>query len=544
VPRRGLGWLPRSLTIVLRDVGGLLLIIGALMLVPALVAVLYREPYAGGSLVASAAITAGLGFLLHRGFYDAPEPKLRHAMVTAGAGWLAVALCGSLPYYLAAHWTPPSVIASYVPAGADYVSSLHFFRDPLNAFFEAMSGYTTTGLTMTVHEPSLAHSLLFYRSFTQWIGGAGVVVLALAILRQGGGAGGYSLYQAEARERRVRPSIITTARSIARAYVALTLLVAAYLATTMFVVLPDYGVGATLFEAVNHAMTGQATGGFSVLDDSIAGYGSYLLEVAHIPPMILGAIALPLYYVAFSERDPQAFTGDPQVRTMFTLMVVGVPTIVFLLTQVTFPLPSFEAGWMATAAGFVNSTAFREGLFQWVSGLSGTGWQTSAIGAWAAPPILWLVLFGMNIQGSAGSTTGGIKLLRAYLVGKGLRQEIYRAFLPRNAIQSINIGDRVLDDEQAAEEFRRAGLLVLAYLIVLALGIIVYLGVVPTTPLDDAIFEVASAQGTVGLSAGLTGPAMNTTIKSMFVFLMWLGRLEIFPVLAFLRAAMLGMKFR
>jgi trk system potassium uptake protein TrkH len=410
--------------------------------------------------------------------------------------------------------------------------------------FEAMSGFTTTGLTMTVHEPSLSHALLFYRSFTQWIDGAGIVVLTLAILRQGGAAGDYSLYRSEARQQRVRPSVVTTARSIARVYLAITLLVAAYLASSLFLLEPDYGVANTIFDAVNHAMTGQATGGFSVLDDSIAGYGSYALELVHVPPMILGAIALPLYYRAFSERDLDAFTRDPQVRTLFTLLVFGTPSLVYMLSQGTFPLFSSPGLDLGSWTALLTESAVRDGVFQWVSGLTGTGWQTSGIGAWAAGPVVLLVLFGMNIQGSAGSTTGGVKLIRAYLLAKAFAWEIRRVFLPENAVHTIRVGERTLDARDAAQEFREAALLVVAYLMFLASGTVFYLWLEPGHALSDVFFEVASAQGTVGLSSGLTGPTMNTGAKSSFVFLMWLGRLEIFPVLAFLRALSFGMDFR
>lgn len=544
MPRAAHEQVPRSLGIVLRDVGGLLFLIGALMVIPALVAAVYGELYSGLSFLASSGITVASGYLLYRGFQGAGEPKLRHAMVTAGAGWLSVALFGALPYLLAAWWTPSQIVASHVPASADYVSSLYYFRDPLNAVFEAMSGYTTTGLTMTVHEPSLSHSLLLYRSLTQWIGGAGVVVLALAVLRQGGGAGSYSLYKSEARQQRVRPSIVATARSIAVVYAALTALVAAYLASALFVLQPDYGLANTIFDAVNHAMTGQATGGFSVLDDSIAGYGSYALELVHMLPMILGAIALPLYYLAFNDRDPRVFTQDPQVRTMFVLIVLGGPALVYLLSQVTFPFP--EVAWTSLAGlrEIARSPAVREGAFQWISGLTGTGWQTTDIGIWSAAPIMLLVLFGMNIQGSAGSTTGGIKLIRGYLLAKALRWKIHGAFLPENAIQTVRTTKRTLDADEAGKEFGEAGLLAIAYGLFFALGTLLYLGVEPGLALKDVAFEVASAQGTVGLSAGLTGPAMNTTAKTSFVFLMWLGRLEIFPVLALIRAVSFGMKFR
>lgn len=516
------------------------------MLVPTVVAVLYREWYSALALFTGAGITALAGGVAYWAFRDAPDPKRRHAMVIAGGGWLSVALFGAIPYFIAAHITPESVIASHLPAGAGYSSSLLFFRDPLNALFESMSGFTTTGLTMTVHEPSLSHGLLFYRSFTQWVGGVGVIVLALAILRQAATVGGYSLFTSEGRERRVRPSAVGTARAIWQVYVGLTLLVAAYLATALFILEPSYGLEPTIFDAVNHAMTGQATGGFSTLDASIDGYGNALLEIAHIPPMILGAIAFPIYYQMAKTRDLGEMTGDPQVKALFALLVVGAPTTAWLLTRGTFPIGPLDGGFLKGAGSILGSTAVLEGTFQYASALTGTGWQTSVIGAWEAAPALLLIFFAMNLGGCAGATTGGVKLIRALLLAKGIRWEATRAFLPENAIETIQVGETTLEIDRINEEMRRAGLLVLAYLVVLILAAIVLMPVLaggPVTP-TDVFFEVASAQGTVGLSSGITGPLMPTVAKVSFVFLMWVGRLEIFPVLAFLRALRHGMKFR
>lgn len=536
--------LPSSLAIVLRDIGSLLVLIAGLMLVPVVVALGYWEPYAGAAFVASALITAAVGGLLRWVFRSAHEPKLRHALVTAGGGWLAVAFVGALPFFLAAQWTPEAVMASYVPTGAGYASSLLAFQDPVHAIFESMSAYTTTGLTMTVHEPSLSRSMLFYRSFAQWIGGAGVLVLALAILRQTVGVGGYSLYRSEARQERVRPSIVSTARSIAVIYLGITLLVAAYLAACLFLLLPNYGVEPTLFDAVNHAMTGQATGGFSTLDDSIAGYGSYAVELVHVPPMILGAIALPVYYAAFADRDPRALTRDPQVRTLVTLLVLGVPTMALLLARGVLPMPSLSGDLWASIQAVAQSQAVREGLFQYVSALSGTGWQTAAVGTWTPAAGLFLVLFAMNLGGCAGATTGGIKLIRVLLVAKGLRWQITSAFLPENAIQTLQVGPKQLSLDQINEELRGAGMLVIAYLLILAVATILVAVLLPGHAFRQVIFEVASAQGTVGLSTGITGPGMDRLTEVLFVFLMWVGRLEIFPVLALIRALRHGLKFR
>lgn len=224
-------------------------------------------------------------------------------MIVAALGWLATAFFGALPFIIAAYITPPAVLESFVPAGASYQSSLLNFQNPLHAFFERMSGYTTTGLTMSVHEPSVGHAFLWYRSQMQWIGGAGMIVLSLAILRQPHGTAGISLYESEARNEKLRHSIAGTARAIWKIYVGVTAAVAVYLAIATFLVQPGYGIENTIFDAINHAMTGQSTGGFSTLDDSIAGYGSYAMELVHIPDVVPIDANRPVCHVVQSEQE-------------------------------------------------------------------------------------------------------------------------------------------------------------------------------------------------------------------------------------------------
>ncbi|ELZ68592.1 cation transporter [Haloferax prahovense DSM 18310] len=520
---------------VIRDIGGLQVLIGGSMLVPVLVSLLYQEWYSGLSFLIAAGITAFVGGLAYKLCEDAPEPKRHHAMIVAALGWAATAFFGALPFVIAAYITPPAVLESFVPAGAGYQSSLLYFQNPLHAFFESMSGYTTTGLTMSVREPSVGRGFLWYRSQMQWIGGAGMIVLSLAILRQPHGTAGISLYQSEARNEKLRPSIAGTARAIWKVYVGITALVAVYLATATFLVAPNYGIEPTIFDAVNHAMTGQSTGGFSTLDDSIAGYGSYAMELVHIPAMITGAISIPVYYGVLSKRDIREFTSDPQVRTMFGLFVVGVIGLTaFLARWVGVPYNGGPVGYVGRV---VTSQAFRDGLFQFISASSTTGWQTSAIGDWNSGAVMFIVLGAMLFGGSAGATVGGIKILRGYIIGRGINWEVSRVFLPEHAIDDLRIGQQVFKADEANDEIRAAATFAFAYLVLLGLSLFVLLAVLPQEfTLADAIFEVATAQGTVGLSSGITGPGMPVVAEILFIVQMWMGRLEIIPVLVMINS--------
>jgi len=525
----------RAWKTIVRDVGGLQILIGALMLVPMLVSLLYQEWYSALAFLVGGGITMLAGGAAYRGFADAPEPARHHAMIVAALGWAVTAAFGAIPLVVAAYVTPESVVGSFVPAGASYESSLLHFRDPLHAYFESMSGYTTTGLTMSVHEPSVGHGVLWYRSQMQWIGGAGMIVLSLAILRQPHGTAGMSLYQSEGRSEKLRPSIAGTARAIWKLYVGITALLAVYLAVATLLVSPGYGVENTIFDAVNHAMTGQSTGGFSTLDNSIAGYDSYAMEVVHLPAMITGAIAIPVYYAAVSDRSVRPILRDPQVRLLGGLFLVGVTGLTAFLTR--FADVTYDGEPLAYVGRVLESDAFRDGLFQFVSAATTTGWQTSAIGDWNPGSVLFIVLGAMLLGGSAGATVGGIKLLRGYVLARGIGWEVSRTFLPRHAIEDLRIGQRTFTAEEANDEIRAAATIAFAYLLLLGVSLFVLLAVLPGKfTLADAIFEVATAQGTVGLSSGITGPGMPVVAEVLFILQMWMGRLEIIPVLVLLNS--------
>jgi trk system potassium uptake protein TrkH len=376
---------------------------------------------------------------------------------------------------------------------------------------------------MAVHEPSIGHGLLFYRSLAQWIGGAGVIVLSLAIIPRPPTVGGLELYQSETTGTKLRPTILGTARTIWKVYSGVTLLVAGYLFLATVAILPDYGLGPSLFDAVNHAMTAQSTGGFSTLDDSIAGYGSYAMELVHIPPMILGAISLPLYYTALRSRRMSLFWRDAQFRSMVMLFAVLTPLLLITLRGVA-SVPD----------------AFREGVFQVVSAVSTTGWQTSNIGDWPAASVLMIVWGAMLVGGSAGATVGGVKLIRAYLLTQAVGWRIRKVFLPGDAVVPFHVGERHLRSEEMRREVADAAALCFLYVVILIAATAItahFMG--PDFTLADAVFEAASAQGTVGLSSGITAPEMPVVIELVFILQMWAGRLEIFPVIVLLRGLVL-----
>jgi trk system potassium uptake protein len=506
--------------IVARDIGVLQMLLGGALLVPLLVALAWGELYSALAFFVAGLITVACGTAAWRLFRHAGEPERHHAMIIASAGWMVSAGFGSLPFLLAAWWTPEAVAQAFVPAGETYLSSLFHFRNPLHAFFEAMSGYTTTGMSMAVHPPSIGHGLLFYRSQMQWIGGVGVIVLALAIIPRSRAVGGLDLFQSELGGMKLRPNIVGTARAIWKIYAALTAIIIIYLFCATIIAMPDYPLLHALFLAVNHAMSGVSTGGFSPLDGSVGGFGSAVMEMIHLLPMIVGAIAFPLYYEFLKRREFSVFRRDPQVRLMMAIFAIVIPLLMLSLY------------WSARVANPLT-----EAIFQVVSAVSGTGWQTAAIGEWSAASIFLLAFGTMLIGGAAGSTSGGFKLIRAYVLLRAIQWRLKKIFLPAEAILPFRVGTRNLPASGMQREVADAAVLTFLYMVLLLVALAIVTHVAPPdVPLANVIFDTISAQGAMGLSSGFAHPEMPVVAEVLFIIQMWVGRLEIFPALVLVRA--------
>ena len=548
------GRLRADVATITRDIGSLVAMESALMAGSTLVAAAFGEWYVAAAFLLAGVITAVVGVTGRRRFQDAPDPKMKHGMVIAAGGWFATALFGALPFFLAAHLTPPAAVVGYVPAGAEYGSSLYYFRDPLHALFESMSGWTGSGLTMAAHEPSLPRSIQWWRSLIQWVGGVGVVVLTVSILARPG-SGSYALYRSEAREEKIHPSVVSTVRTVWKIFLLYTALSVAALFAA--ILLSERGATlsttAAFWEALNHAMTGLSTGGFSVTDNSIATYDSPLIEGVLLPIMAVGAIAFPVHYAMLRQRDPSHLWADLQTRWLFVLFGLGT---VALVTQNVLTLPQASGAFvaddwlglasMARSVGVglspMAADATRDGVFQFVSALSCTGFQSAPIGDWSGGGKL-LLSGAMVVGGAAGSTVGGIKIVRLYTIGRGIAWQFGRVFLPANAVVTARLGDRTLNRQEMESEFGEAAIVSILWIVLLAVGSLLMVNLAPAEfGYADALFEVASAQGNVGLSTGIVGPTMDARLETMLLFNMWVGRLEIIPVLALFRSVVYGME--
>ncbi|ERG90236.1 MAG: Trk-type K+ transport system, membrane component [Haloquadratum walsbyi J07HQW1] len=492
-----------------RDVGRIVQAVSLMMVLSILVAAVNGEFFAIPSFVISAVVMAGLGSGLVWRYRGSDPPEKREAMVTAASAWALVGILGSLPFLLIA-WTiqvdPFPTWTNTPPMDATTAVFLH----PLDAIFESMSGFTGTGLTMAAVEEKLPRSLHWWRSFIEWVGGVGVIVLTVAILHRGGSSGSYTLYESEARSEKIHPSIVTTVQEIWKIFVGLTL------GSIMLFLL----VGMPLWDAINHGMTGIATGGFSVHAASIGHYDSPLIEYATVPIMTAGSIAFPIHYLIF-KGELRNFYTDLQTRWVFIWFTVGSLALTAIL---------YFNGQYATL-----EETFRIALFQFVSATSNAGFGSAAIGGgteqvWSAGATL-LACAGMLTGAAAGSTVSGLKLIRMITLIKGTVWQIQSVFRPDSAIRYLQIGDRRLGEDQAQREYSEATVVFILWFTFLVIGVTVLLRVLsPGYPLEYVIFDVMSAQSNVGLSSGITSPGMPDIAKGMLIVNMWVGRLEIIPV--------------
>lgn len=487
--------------------------LSGLIFMSVIVSLIWQEFYVIPALVIAGVLPLSIGSALIRLPSESVELDKLHGMVVASAGWFLVALFGSLPFYLIAWTVALDPVFLGVPDAVD-TPTLVAFTDPINSFFESMSGFTGTGLTMTDDESVLPRTLQWWRSFSEWVGGVGVIVLTTAILARPG-SGSLTLYESEAREEKIHPSIVSTVQTIWWIFLLFT-----FLSITLL-----WLAGMPAWHAINHGMTGLSTGGFSVTDQSIATYDSAVIDFALLPVMILGGIAFPVHYLIL-QGELRNFYRDLQTRWFFGFLAIGTA----ILTAMVFAGGPYDSLF----------AAFRYGSFQFVSALSCTGFQTATnLGPdWPAEAQL-AVAFAMSIGAAAGSTVGGIKIIRVATFTKGTLYRIQGIFYPDTAVRRFKLDGRSLDDTEAAREIEEAAIISFLWVVFLSVSTVVLLLTVQFGQegftLQNVIFEVTSAQGNVGLSSGITGPDMPTPVKTMFLFNMWIGRLEIIPVLVLLR---------
>ena len=373
-------------------------------------------------------------------------------------------------------------------------------------FFESMSGYTTTGATVANDIEALPTSVLFMRSFSHWIGGMGIIVLTVAILPELA-VGGMQLFAAESTgldADKLAPRIAATARRLWGIYLGITL------AQTLLLVVAGMGV----FDAVNHAMSTIATGGFSTRNASVAGFDSLAIELIILVFMYLAGISFTLQFRVLAQRSPRPLVGSPEVR-LYTYLTLGA---IVLLTIDTLARGPFD--------GVLE--ALRYASFQAVAIITTTGYGTADFDLWPELSRLVLVLL-MFVGGCAGSTAGGFKVVRFYIVMQYAVVQMRRLVRPR-LVQPLQLGERSVSREttEAILGFFLLYFVVLAAcsLAMTALGLDLVSG---TTASISALNSIGPGLGTVGAAENFDAvPDAGLYVLS---FAMLLGRLEIYTVL-------------
>jgi len=475
-------------------VGGLGKYLGVTALFPVPFALWYGEPM--WPFLVAGAVTSGLGYLLERlTAGSAGRVGVREGFLVVSVTWLVAAGFASIPYLL---------------IGGDQLGH------PLDAYFEGMSGFTTTGASVVTDFDEINRSLGIWRQFTQWLGGMGIIVLAIAVLPRLG-VGGRQLMESELpgpEIAQLSERIRSTARLLWVLYIGLTALQALLLSLMGWLGVDER---MTPYQALAHAFSTMPTGGFSTQPRSAEEFAPASQWILALFMLVAGA-NFALMYRGFVRRRPRAFVRDEEFRLYIALALVATAAV------------TAQIWGYGIAQG---EEALRTGFFQTVSIMTTTGMASTDFATW--PTVLLLSVFAlMFVGGSAGSTGGSIKVVRHLLIGKILRREIDQTVSPE-VVMPIRLHGAPVNERT----LRAIAAFVLLYVgfWVVGSGVIAIESAIASTGLGalDALAVSATALGNVGPGFGLTGPMgsyaeVGDASKITMIGLMWAGRLEIVPV--------------
>jgi trk system potassium uptake protein TrkH len=473
--------------------GKVLFGVGVAMLVPAVMAAVLGERNELYAFLLSAATAVAAGRTTELLLYTREPMSTSHGLATVALSWLLAPVFAGLPLLLSGHY------ASY-----------------LDAYFEAMSGFATIGLTLANDLDHMARSVNLWRHLMQFIGGQGIVVVVLTILASAGGRIGY-LYTGEGREEKILPNVIRTSRFIWRVALSYALIGT----TLLWVALIGAGLrpSTALYHGANLFMAAFDTGGFATQSSSVAFYRSPYVEVVLLPIMTAGAFSFALHYQLWLGRRSE-LVRNIETRTIATSMLIMFAILAVGLARTgTFT----DAGVM-----------MRHGFFHMVSAHTTTGLATVPgrlyVTDWGvlAPAVL---VTAMAFGGMAGSTAGGIKAMRIGLILKGVIHDVQKVLLPEDAIVVSTFHSstrKVLTDHQV----RAAATVLLLWLVLYFTGGL--LGLFYGYELQLALFESTAAASSGGLSVGLVRPDLEWPLKVVYIAQMVIGRLEFIAVFALL----------
>ena len=473
---------------VLNTLGIILKYLGILMLIPALVGYYYsrQDPAQFQSVmifIYSFLITTSVGLVLQYTNRSSDEFRNRESFGIVAFAWLLAAIFGALPFLMSG-------------------------MQPVDALFESMSGFTTTGATIMTDIESHSKALLFWRCFMQWLGGMGIIMLFLAILPKLAVAG-RQLFKAEApgpTEDKLKPRLKETAKILWMVYVVIS--------AVEFIALLLAGMG--VYDSLTHTFTTMACGGFSPRADSIAAFNSPLIEGIIVFFMFVAGANFALHY-RLIYVDHRSLLKDGEFKFYSFIVVSSTAALTWTLWRTGM----FEE----------IGTSFRFAIFQALSILTTTGYATHDFNTWpdSSRMVLFMLMF---IGGSAGSTAGGIKVVRLLLMLKYAYRELFRSLQPK-MVRPIRLGERVVPEDVMNSIFS----FIILYILVFMASTFI-LGELGIDALSAASASIVTL-GNIGPGFDLVGPWSNfSTIPDMgklvLIANMWIGRLEIFTVLVLL----------
>jgi len=482
--------------------GKIILGLALTMVVPILTGLISKEINPAMDFIIAFQISIFLGLLLLKICHTDKDLNWMQGMIVVSLSWLVAMALGAIPLYLSGHW-----------------------KSFLDACFDAMSGFATTGLNLVQDLDHISYTHNLWRHLIMFLGGQGIVVIALSFFVRGF-SGAFKMYVGEGRDEKIMPNIIHTSRFI-------------WLVSIVYLILGTVALGITgifngmrpvnaFFHGACIFMAAFDTGGFSPQSQNMLYYHSIIYEVITIVIMVLGALNFKLHYHLWMGNRKEIIRNI-ETSTLFITIIAT-----FLIVAV---------GLSQTASYHTAVMLFRKGFYQLISGHTGTGFQTiypqQFFTDWNQLAMVGVII-AMALGGAVCSTTGAIKMLRIGIIFKAFKEDLKRIIMPEKAIiveKFHHIKEVFLEDRQV----RSALIITLAYIILYGLGALV--GMFYGYSFLGSLFESTSAAANVGLSCGITNIAMPAALKVTYIIQMWAGRLEfmsVFTIIGFLVATIKG----
>jgi len=482
--------------------GKIILGLAMTMSIPILIGLSFGEINPALDFVIAIEVSVLIGLLFTKICRTEKDLNWMQGMIVISLSWIAAMVLSAIPLYLSGH-----------------------YKSFLDSCFETMSGFTTTGLSLVQDLDHLSYAHNLWRHLGPFIGGQGIAIIALSFLLKGT-SGAFKMYVGEGRDERLLPNVIHTARFI-------------WLISIIYLIIGTFALGITgiciglkpvnsFFHGACIFMAGFDTAGFAPQSQNILYYHSLIFEIITIVIMIVGSLNFNFHYQLWIGNRKETFKNI-ESRTFF---------ISIMLTFFIVAIGLNRLGVYPQAIAL-----FRKGFFQLISAHTTTGYMTlyaqQFITEWGNLALFGLIC-AMALGGCICSTAGGIKMLRVGIICKALKEDLKRIIMPEKAIvieKFHHIKEMFLEDKIV----RSALTITLAYIVLYGLGALV--GMCYGYPFLESLFESTSAAANVGLSCGITSPAMPAGLKITYIIQMWAGRLEfmsVFAIIGFLMAALKG----